>query len=178
MLSILCHIKGPAFCENPDKAVCFGDFVVPNDAPSGRVCTFMWYWIFNANTDPYTTCWEACIGGNCGGAQSPGSTAAPPQPTQPQPTQPQPTQPQPTQPQPTSFPECANLPPLRTLKPSPNMPQPTNAPPATSGACSAMYAQCGGQNWSGPTCCQPGTICQVIVRNFTLYAAVHYFNSS
>ncbi|KAJ3320733.1 hypothetical protein HDV06_005026 [Boothiomyces sp. JEL0866] len=26
-------------------------------------------------------------------------------------------------------------------------------------SCSALYAQCGGQNWNGPTCCQSGSHC-------------------
>uniref|UniRef100_A0A0G4HRU4 CBM1 domain-containing protein n=1 Tax=Chromera velia CCMP2878 TaxID=1169474 RepID=A0A0G4HRU4_9ALVE len=34
----------------------------------------------------------------------------------------------------------------------------TTAPP--SGDCSALWGQCGGQNWSGPTCCESGSVCQ------------------
>ncbi|KAJ3309621.1 hypothetical protein HDV04_005871 [Boothiomyces sp. JEL0838] len=26
--------------------------------------------------------------------------------------------------------------------------------------CSALYGQCGGQNWNGPTCCQAGSVCK------------------
>ncbi|KAH8177409.1 fungal cellulose binding domain-containing protein [Sarocladium implicatum] len=37
----------------------------------------------------------------------------------------------------------------------------TSAPSQpTGGACSARYEQCGGQNWSGPKCCQSGTTCK------------------
>jgi len=50
----------PAFCENMDKSLCTGTFVVP-DVPDG-VYTFQWRWVFNAGTDPYVTCFEAYIG--------------------------------------------------------------------------------------------------------------------
>ena len=39
----------------------------------------------------------------------------------------------------------------------------SSAPPTTSQTavpgCSPQWAQCGGQGWSGPTCCQPGNSC-------------------
>ncbi|KEY71220.1 hypothetical protein S7711_02330 [Stachybotrys chartarum IBT 7711] len=48
---------------------------------------------------------------------------------------------------------------LLTLQGATN-PQPTttggNTQP-TNGACAAMWGQCGGQGWTGPTCCQSGT---------------------
>ncbi|KAK3675538.1 hypothetical protein LTR78_004621 [Recurvomyces mirabilis] len=34
----------------------------------------------------------------------------------------------------------------------------TSAPPP-SGSCSANFGQCGGQGWTGPTCCVSGTTC-------------------
>ncbi|PPR00869.1 hypothetical protein CVT24_000320 [Panaeolus cyanescens] len=40
-------------------------------------------------------------------------------------------------------------------------------PPTTTsgggggGSCSARWGQCGGQGWTGPTCCEAGTTCQV-----------------
>jgi endo-1,4-beta-xylanase len=34
-------------------------------------------------------------------------------------------------------------------------PPPTNPPP--TGSCSAIWGQCGGQGWSGPTCCSSGS---------------------
>lgn len=40
-----------------------------------------------------------------------------------------------------------------TTTPAP--PTPTAGPP--SGSCAAMWAQCGGQGWTGPTCCSQGT---------------------
>ena len=49
----------PKFCENTDKATCFGDFTVPTVSTSGYY-TFVWYWIFNPG-DPYISCWEAYI---------------------------------------------------------------------------------------------------------------------
>jgi len=49
----------PNFCSNMDKALCTGSFTVPNVAPGNY--TFMWYWVFNAGSDPYTTCWDAVI---------------------------------------------------------------------------------------------------------------------
>jgi len=47
------------FCENTDKATCFGEFVVPEVDASGWY-TFVWYWIFNPGT-PYISCYEAYI---------------------------------------------------------------------------------------------------------------------
>jgi len=47
------------FCEETDKATCFGDFVVPEVDASGWY-TFVWYWIFNPGT-PYISCFEAYI---------------------------------------------------------------------------------------------------------------------
>lgn len=43
----------------------------------------------------------------------------------------------------------------------------STAPPGTSSSpsssiCSAKFAQCGGQGWTGPTCCQTGSTCQVL----------------
>jgi len=49
----------PKFCEDTDKATCFGDFVVPSVSTSGYY-TFVWYWIFNPGS-PYISCWEAYI---------------------------------------------------------------------------------------------------------------------
>ena len=47
------------YCEDTDKAVCFGDFIVPQVDESGYY-TFVWYWIFNPGS-PYISCWEAYI---------------------------------------------------------------------------------------------------------------------
>ncbi|KAL2758912.1 carbohydrate-binding module family 1 protein [Sodiomyces alcalophilus JCM 7366] len=72
------------------------------------------------------------------------TTGGSPPPTSPPPTSPPPTNPPPTNPPPTN--------------PPPTNPPPTNPPPS-GGNCSAMWGQCGGQGWSGPTCCSQGT-CQ------------------
>merc|ERR1719249_242152 len=50
----------PKFCDNTDRATCFGDFVVPDVDASGWY-TFVWYWIFNGGTAPYISCFEAYI---------------------------------------------------------------------------------------------------------------------
>jgi len=49
----------PRFCENTDRATCFGDFTVPTVDQSGYY-TFVWYWIFNPGS-PYISCYEAYI---------------------------------------------------------------------------------------------------------------------
>jgi len=51
----------PAFCENMDKSLCTGSFVVPTDLADG-VYTFQWKWVFNRDTAPYITCFEAYVG--------------------------------------------------------------------------------------------------------------------
>merc|ERR1719410_1133761 len=60
----------PKFCENTDRATCFGDFVVPTVDTEGYY-TFVWYWIFNPGA-PYISCYEAYVkpstGGNNGGS--------------------------------------------------------------------------------------------------------------
>lgn len=50
----------PKFCEDPDKALCTGDFTVP-DLPDGKY-SFQWLWEFNPG-DEYVTCWEAEVKG-------------------------------------------------------------------------------------------------------------------
>jgi len=50
----------PAFCENMDKSLCTGSFVVPELADG--MYTFMWKWEFNEGTTPYVTCFEAYVG--------------------------------------------------------------------------------------------------------------------
>merc|ERR1719192_2676547 len=52
-------MNSPRFCENTDRATCFGDFVVPEVDTSGYY-TFVWYWIFNPGS-PYISCYEAYI---------------------------------------------------------------------------------------------------------------------
>merc|ERR1712217_968130 len=48
-----------------------------------------------------------------------------------------------------------------TPTPMPPTP-PTTAPtmaPTPSADCSPAYGQCGGNNWGGPSCCEPGNFC-------------------
>ncbi|TDZ47007.1 Endo-1,4-beta-xylanase B [Colletotrichum trifolii] len=44
--------------------------------------------------------------------------------------------------------------------PPPSSPPPTSPPPS-GGSCAAKWTQCGGSGWSGATCCQSGSTCQV-----------------
>ncbi|PPR00399.1 hypothetical protein CVT24_004477 [Panaeolus cyanescens] len=44
--------------------------------------------------------------------------------------------------------------------PTQTQPQPTNTGGGGGGNCSAKWGQCGGQGWTGPTCCQSGSTCQ------------------
>lgn len=57
--------KCPKFCEDRDKALCTGTFVVP-DVPDGKY-SFSWRWEFNAGRSPpetYVTCFEAMVQGD------------------------------------------------------------------------------------------------------------------
>jgi Fungal cellulose binding domain len=51
---------------------------------------------------------------------------------------------------PTSAPTTAP-----TTAPNPT----TTAAPQPTGNCASKWGQCGGQGWSGPTCCQSGSTC-------------------
>lgn len=55
-------------------------------------------------------------------------------------------------------------PPSSSLQPPPSVTLTTSlAPPFSTqpvGPCSAVWAQCGGQEWSGPFCCEPASSCQ------------------
>merc|ERR1719242_641575 len=99
------HVKGavdykgfqkcPNFCNNRDKALCTGDFTVPEGTAPGKY-TFQWYWAFNGPADLYSTCYEAEIvakgqGDNTGFNPVGGTTT--PSPTTAAPTQPGVTQP-------------------------------------------------------------------------------------
>jgi hypothetical protein len=127
----------PFFCDNPDKAVCFQEFTVPSNIPSGTVCTFLWYWVFNQGTPAYTSCWEACIGGDCSG--NPG-TGKPPT---------------------NSPPSRTAAPPSRTAAPPSSRPPTTARPPSSDnpGKCRKRWQQCGGKDHSGSTCCESNSKC-------------------
>jgi len=49
----------PDFCNNMDKSLCTGTFIVPNIDKGSYV--FLWYWIFNPGEKPYTTCFDVTI---------------------------------------------------------------------------------------------------------------------
>jgi len=66
----------PRFCDNMDKSLCTGCFTVPNNLQVGAVYSFQWYWIFNAGSAPYTTCWEAKIISGTGSGTSTTTTSS------------------------------------------------------------------------------------------------------
>lgn len=47
------------FCANPDKAICYGDWVVPREWSTGPVL-LVWFWEFNKN-EFYTSCMDVII---------------------------------------------------------------------------------------------------------------------
>lgn len=56
----------PDFCNNMDKSLCTGTFIVPDDLNDGMY-TFQWRWEFNEGTSPYVTCFEAEVKGDFDG---------------------------------------------------------------------------------------------------------------
>jgi hypothetical protein len=56
----------PDFCNNMDKTLCTGTFLVPEDLLDGTY-TFQWRWEFNEGTSPYVTCFEANVAGDFDG---------------------------------------------------------------------------------------------------------------
>jgi len=48
--------------------------------------------------------------------------------------------------------------PLPTFPPSP---APTTGPTPAPGTCSEVWGQCGGESWTGPSCCEAGHYCKV-----------------
>jgi len=55
----------PDFCNNMDKSLCTGTFLVP-ELDDGMY-TFQWRWEFNEGTAPYVTCFEAEVSGDFDG---------------------------------------------------------------------------------------------------------------
>jgi Fungal cellulose binding domain len=152
------HVKGvidykgfgacPAFDSNPDKSVCTVCFDV-GDVPAGEY-TFVFYWIFNENTPPYTNCWDATI------ATSEG--ALPVKPVKPAVT---PT----VTPAVTPTVAPAVTPTVAAVT---DTTQRTNAtdsqcfcPCTSKEQCIATYKQCGGKGYQGATnCCSVNDTCQ------------------
>jgi hypothetical protein len=57
------------------------------------------------------------------------------------------------QPPPASSTAATSKPPAS----SSTAPPPASSQPPPSGSCASLWAQCGGQGWTGPTCCSSGT---------------------
>jgi len=53
----------PDFCNNLDKSLCTGTFMVPANLADGTY-TFQWRWIFNQGSGAYVTCYDAQVAGN------------------------------------------------------------------------------------------------------------------
>ncbi|KAJ3114954.1 hypothetical protein HK098_007126, partial [Nowakowskiella sp. JEL0407] len=128
----------PGFLSNSDKAVCSQCFTVPNLA-SGKY-TMQWQWIFNPGA-PYVNCFDVQIGsgGSSGGGSNGGGGS-----------------PSTARPSPTSSARVS-----QTTRTSPA------SSPASGGNCSAKYGQCGGQSYSGPTCCQSGSTCNTVNQYYS-----------
>jgi len=56
----------PKFCQNNDKALCTGCFVLPTNLQVGATYSFFWMWAFNSDSDVYSSCWEAKISPSSG----------------------------------------------------------------------------------------------------------------
>ncbi|CAM9388752.1 unnamed protein product [Phaeothamnion confervicola] len=113
---------------------------------------------FDASNPLATAPGAGSLGGGGGGGSLPPPAPTPstgPAPTPAAPTGPVPTPAAPTGPAPT---------PAAPTGPAPTVPAPTPAlvvPPTGGGdgACSGAWGQCGGDNYSGPTCCVAGYSC-------------------
>ncbi|KAH6873778.1 glycosyl hydrolases family 11-domain-containing protein [Coprinopsis sp. MPI-PUGE-AT-0042] len=62
----------------------------------------------------------------------------------------------------TAQPSTTYQPPTTTAQPPTTTAQPptTTAQPQPTSACAAQWGQCGGNGWTGPTCCQSGSTCK------------------
>eukprot|EP00928_Gymnodinium_smaydae_P090241 TRINITY_DN74069_c0_g1_i1.p1 TRINITY_DN74069_c0_g1~~TRINITY_DN74069_c0_g1_i1.p1 ORF type:complete len:763 (+),score=84.50 TRINITY_DN74069_c0_g1_i1:52-2340(+) len=99
-----------------------------------------------------------CAGGPTPSPSTPSPTHSPtqaPSPPTPSPTTQEPT-PTPTQSPTTPTPSPSTTPPTPTPTQAPSTPTPA---PSQQGDCSKLWAQCGGKNWKGPTCCVAGSVC-------------------
>merc|ERR1719266_1717927 len=56
----------PDFCNNMDKALCTGTFILPDSFADG-LYTFQWRWEFNAGSPSYITCFESEVKGDFDG---------------------------------------------------------------------------------------------------------------
>lgn len=147
-------------------------------------CTLQWYWstanscLYDADYRDYalqlqdggwTAQWFSPIASTCGPAYgeefwncadiSVGGGGSPSPTPSPMPSPPLTTAPTTApSPQPTVAPQPTPVPQTTTLAPQP-APSPQPTPP--SNECQALWGKCGGQGWAGPTCCQPGDMCNM-----------------
>lgn len=158
----------PANCK-PKIGQCGGQgYTGPTCCKDGWSCVYINEWWSQCDDPEYysptQTPTKAPVGAPSAPAPTPKPTQAPvapasptPKPT-PVPTKapvnptPKPTQP-PVAPQPSPVPTKA---PVGSPTPKPT-PAPSKQP--TAGGCSALYGQCAGLNWAGPTCCEAGSTC-------------------
>jgi len=106
---------------------------LPKDVPQGMI-TLRWFWVCKNTDEVFLSCIDALVA-------SDDDPAVVSQPT------PQPTPLAPT-PSGSSVPTSA--------------PVPTPAPvpvPTPPGACAGAWKRCGGDGWTGPTCCDAGWLC-------------------
>jgi hypothetical protein len=148
-------------------------FRLPADMPAGPA-TLRWLWICKWTDEIFVSCIDVDITAGSGPLPVPApapmpSTSAPtPAPTsRPAPTQsPEPEpEPEPTEsPEPEPEPEPTTEP-TESPQPEPE-PEPTTEPTGGAGVpvgteCSREWQQCGGRQWTGPTCCTEGLSCKV-----------------
>lgn len=64
----------PGFDKNNERSVCTACFNIGNLSPG--TYSFVWYWVFNKDTPPYTDCWEANVVARSGAAATPSPVAS------------------------------------------------------------------------------------------------------
>merc|ERR1711939_461606 len=133
----------PANCK-PKIGQCGGQgYTGPTCCKDGWSCVYINEWWSQCDDPEYysptQTPTKAPVGAPSAPAPTPKPTQAPVAPASPTP-------------KPTPVPTKAPVNP--TPKPTP---APSKQP--TAGGCSALYGQCAGLNWAGPTCCEAGSTC-------------------
>ena len=153
----------PDACPVVDRLPCYGDVRFPNALPTG-LYKAIWVWIFNPN-ERYTHCFDFQLTDSTPLTKAPTTrvptTRAPTTrtPTTRVPTTRAPTTRTPTTRAPTTRAPTTRTPTTRTpTTRAPTTRTPTTRVPTT---CASLYQQCGGNGWTGTTCCQTGSRCQV-----------------
>jgi hypothetical protein len=162
----------PDACPVVDRLPCYGDLFIPNSLPTGNYKA-LWVWIFNPN-ERFTHCFDIEVYENptkSPTTKSP-TTKSPTtkSPTAKSPTTKSPTAKSPTTKSPTAKSPTAKSPTAKspTAK-SPTAKSPTAKSPTAKSPtvrCANLYQQCGGQGWTGTTCCNTGS-CQVFNPNYS-----------